>query len=64
MEEIGSGNVNIKSKRGRKKKWENTNFKNYTTNPCDYLNFVLLKKEIFENFKHTLRGWYQIQKQR
>jgi hypothetical protein len=40
MEEIGSGNINIKSKRGRKKKWENTNFKNYTTNPCDSLNFV------------------------
>jgi hypothetical protein len=38
MEETVS--VHVKSKRGRKKKWENSNFKNYTTNPCDSLNFV------------------------
>lgn len=33
-------NIQVKSKRGRKKKWENTNFKNYTTNSCSSLNFV------------------------
>jgi len=38
MEETVS--VHVKSKRGRKKKWENSNFKNYTTNRCDSLNFV------------------------
>lgn len=29
-----------KSKRGRKKKWDNSNFKNYSTNKCESLNFV------------------------
>ena len=32
-------NIPIKSKRGRKKKWDNSNFKNYTTNICNPLNF-------------------------
>jgi len=47
MEEIE--NIPIKSKRGRKKKWDNTNFKNYTTNTCDPLNFV--EKRVCENIE-------------
>ena len=38
MEE--TSNIPIKSKRGRKKKWENTNLKNYSINTCNSLNFV------------------------
>lgn len=39
MDCIENKNTPIKSKRGRKKKWDNTNFKNYTTNICNSLNF-------------------------
>ena len=38
MEE--TSNIPIKSKRGRKKKWENTHLKNYSINTCNSLNFV------------------------
>jgi hypothetical protein len=38
-------NIHIKSKRGRKKKWENTKLKNYSINMCDSLNFVENKEE-------------------
>ena len=39
MDGIENENIPVKSKRGRKKKWDNTNFKNYTTNICNPLNF-------------------------
>lgn len=47
----GNENIQVKSKRGRKKKWENTNFKNYSTNNCDSLNFV--EKNIINNEKDS-----------
>jgi hypothetical protein len=55
MEE--TGNTHIKSKRGRKKKWENTNFKNYVTNPCNSLNFVEKKDNINTEKDSELEGF-------
>ena len=53
-----NGNVQVKSKRGRKKKWENTNFKNYSTNSCNSLNFVEKNNNInIEKFPETETGF-------
>jgi hypothetical protein len=49
MEGIENENIPIKSKRGRKKKWDNTNFKNYTTNVCPPLNFA--EKTVNQNIE-------------